>query len=82
MKRLEIERMKLRYPSGTRVELSHMVGEPQMQAGTKGTVQGVDDIGQIMVEWDNGSTLSLIPGADRYRVLRVIRENKQEEGKK
>ncbi len=24
--------------------------------GTKGTVRGVDDIGSIMVSWDNGSS--------------------------
>ncbi|QBX15554.1 hypothetical protein Javan191_0023 [Streptococcus phage Javan191] len=35
--------------------------------GTKGTVRGVDDIGSIMVSWDNGSSLSLAYGVDTFR---------------
>jgi hypothetical protein len=35
--------------------------------GTKGTVRGVDDIGSIMVAWDNGSGLSVAYGEDRCR---------------
>ncbi len=32
----------------------------------KGTVAYVDDIGQIGVKWDTGSSLSLIPGVDSF----------------
>ena len=32
--------------------------------GTEGTVIGVDDIGSIMVRWDNGSGLSVVYGED------------------
>jgi len=32
--------------------------------GTKGTVRGVDDIGSIMVAWDNGCGLSVAYGED------------------
>jgi hypothetical protein len=32
--------------------------------GTRGTVRGVDDIGSIMVNWDNGSGLSVAYGED------------------
>ncbi|MBO4879722.1 MAG: DUF4314 domain-containing protein [Clostridia bacterium] len=35
--------------------------------GTEGTVIGVDDIGSIMVNWDNGSSLSVAYGEDRCR---------------
>ena len=35
--------------------------------GTKGTVKGVDDIGSIMVAWDNGCGLSVAYGADSCR---------------
>ena len=35
--------------------------------GTKGTVKGVDDIGSIMVAWDNGCGLSVAYGADVCR---------------
>ena len=34
--------------------------------GTKGTVVYVDDMGQIGIKWDTGSSLSLIPGVDSF----------------
>lgn len=37
--------------------------------GTKGTVRGVDDIGSIMVVWDNGCGLSVAYGEDICRKL-------------
>ena len=35
--------------------------------GTKGTVRGVDDIGSIMVAWDNGCGLNVAYGEDICR---------------
>lgn len=35
-------------------------------AGLEGTVTFVDGTGTIHVSWDNGSTLGLVPGADRW----------------
>ncbi len=32
--------------------------------GTHGTVTGVDDLGTIMVDWDNGSKLGIALGED------------------
>lgn len=52
------------YPAGTRVELLHMDDPQAPPAGTRGTVTGVDDIGSIMVNWDNGSGLNVIYGVD------------------
>lgn len=34
--------------------------------GLEGTVTLIDDTGTIHVRWDNGSTLGLIPGVDRW----------------
>lgn len=34
--------------------------------GTTGTVVYVDDMGQIGMRWDNGCSLSLVPGVDRF----------------
>ena len=58
------------YPAGTRVELISM-DDPysNLKAGDRGTIQGVDDMGSIMVHWECGSSLSLIPGVDRFKVL-------------
>lgn len=37
--------------------------------GVQGTVQCVDDAGTLLVDWDNGRRLGLIPGVDRYRIV-------------
>lgn len=66
----EIERLRKKYPEGTRIRLFSMTGEPQMQEGLTGTVRFVDDIGSIHVDWDNGSTLALIPDEDDFEILK------------
>lgn len=40
-----------------------------LKEGDEGTVAMTDDLGTIHVDWDNGFTLGLIPGEDRYRIL-------------
>ena len=62
-----VERLKKQYPAGCRVELLHMDDVQAPPVGTKGTVIGVDDIGSIMVRWDNGSGLSVAYGEDSCR---------------
>ena len=57
------------YPVGCRVELLEMDDAYAPPPGTKGTVTGVDDIGSIMVRWDNGSGLHVIYGIDRCRKI-------------
>ncbi|HCA30071.1 MAG TPA: hypothetical protein DEP23_11135 [Ruminococcaceae bacterium] len=58
------------YPAGTRIELISMGNDPQpIDSGTRGTVDYVDDIGQIGMKWDNGRSLSLIPSEDSFRKL-------------
>ena len=64
------ERMKKNYPVGTRIELDHM-DDPfaPIQPGSRGTVQYVDDIGQIGMKWDDGRGLALVPGEDSFHKL-------------
>lgn len=59
-----VERIRSEYPVGTRVELVRMDDPQAPPVGTKGTVLGVDDIGSIMVAWDNGCGLSVAFGED------------------
>ena len=59
-----VERIRREYPAGTRVELLQMDDPQAPPIGTQGTVMGVDDIGSIMVAWDNGSGLSVAFGED------------------
>lgn len=64
-----IDRLRAEYPVGTRVELLQMDDPQAPPIGTHGTVLGVDDIGSIMVRWDNGSGLNVAYGEDRVRKL-------------
>ena len=67
----ELLRMRRQwFPAGTRVEVLHMDDVQAPPAGTLGTVQGVDDLGSILVSWDTGSSLSLIPEVDSFRVVK------------
>ena len=59
--------LRERYPAGTRVELIQMDDAQAPPVGTKGTVRGVDDMGSIMVAWDNGCGLNVVYGVDICR---------------
>lgn len=65
-----VEITKQHYPKGTRIELICM-NDPYSPVpdGTKGTVECVDDMGQIHMNWDNGRILALIPGEDSFRKI-------------
>lgn len=64
-----VERVKAHYTKGSRVELVQMEDLQAPPIGTKGTVRGVDDIGSIMVDWDNGSHLNVVYGEDIVRKI-------------
>lgn len=63
----ELEHLRQTYPAGTRVELVSMDDVQAPPPGTRGTVTGVDDLGDIMVNWDNGSGLNVVYGVDIMR---------------
>lgn len=58
--------LRAAYPVGTRLVLDAMDDIQAPPIGTAGTVQGVDDAGQILMRWDTGSGLNLIPGLDSF----------------
>ena len=62
-----LQALREQYPKGTRVELVQMDDAQAPPVGTKGTVRGVDDMGSIMVAWDNGCGLSVAYGVDVCR---------------
>ena len=62
----ELEQLRQQYPKGTRLKLIAMEDPQGVPEGTVGEVELVDDIGQIHVNWENGSSLALIPEADKF----------------
>jgi len=73
MNEKEIQKIKEDYPKGTRVSLIKMDDTQAPPVGTKGTIIGVDDIGSILVRWDNGSSLNLIPEVDGFNKLDSVK---------
>lgn len=64
-----LQALRARYKRGVRVELMQMNDVQAPPIGTKGTVRGVDDIGNILVSWDNGSSLNIVYGEDLCRII-------------
>lgn len=64
-----LQALRQHFKPGTRVELLKMDDVQAPPIGTKGIVISVDDIGSIMVNWDNGSGLSVAYGEDECKVV-------------
>ena len=67
--REQIAALRRMYPAGTVVEILSMEDVQAPFPGTIGEVQGVDDAGQILVHWQTGSSLNLLPGIDSFRIV-------------
>ena len=68
MEEEKLNRLKKKYPIGTTVKLI-MMNDPQAPpVGMLGKVTDIDDIGTIHVAWQNGSSLGLIEGVDKWEV--------------
>ena len=65
----KVKTLKSLYPNGTRVKLLEMEDPFSPPIGTLGTVIGVDDIGSILVNWDNGQSLNVLYGIDKIMKL-------------
>ena len=82
LKREEVERIKEKYPKGTPIRLYSMEGEHTVPPGSRGVVDHVDDIGQIHMKWENGSSLALNVEEDRFDIITQqdeISEKKEQE---
>ena len=59
-----VESLRKEYSVGTRVRLVRMDDVQAPPIGTEGTIRGVDDLGSLLVNWDNGSSLNVVYGVD------------------
>lgn len=66
MIKMDIKKLRKQYPQGTVIVLDAMDDPQAPPAGTKGTVEFVDDAGMIHMHWETGSSLGLIPGEDAF----------------
>ena len=68
--REEILAIRKQYDAETIIELIDMQDEwSNLRPGDIGTVQYVDDAGQIQMRWRQGSRLALIPGVDLFKII-------------
>jgi len=64
-----VELLKKRYSAGTRVRLLKMEDPNPVPIGMLGTVEYVDDIGSLVVQWDNGRKLHVLHGIDEVEKI-------------
>lgn len=69
--------IKKKITEGTRIELIKMYDLNALPCGSKGTVKGIDDIGNIMINWDNGSTIPLVIGIDKFSIISKEVDNRK-----
>ena len=65
---MTVDEIKDYFKEGMVIKLDYMQGE-NMPSGLIGVVKGVDDIGQVRVSWENGSTLALNIKEDKFEVF-------------
>ena len=59
-----LKKLRLNYIHGTRIRLVQMDDKAAPPSGTEGVVEEVDDLGRILVKWEDGSNTSVIYGED------------------
>ena len=54
---------------GKRIKIILMNDPQAPPVGTTGTCWDVDDAGNLLMDWDNGSGLNLLPDTDLFQVI-------------
>ena len=69
MNEVAVRRLREKY-TGKTIELIGIMEDPQpIPVGSRGLCTGVDDMGQLLMRWHCGRSLSLIPGVDSFRIV-------------
>lgn len=55
------EELLNKYPIGTKVKLMFMDDQYAPPIGSIGIVKGIDDLGSILVQWEDHGRLSILP---------------------
>ena len=66
---MNVKEIKEKYPRGTKLQLIKMDDVQAPPEGTIGIVKYVDDAASIHVRWETGSSLSLIPDVDEFKII-------------
>lgn len=71
LNRYELNHIKSTYSKGSRVRLIDDIDDPhsKLKAGDEGVITHIDDIGTLHMKWDNGSSLGLIVGLDKFEII-------------
>lgn len=69
LSRETVERLRQQYKKGATVELVEMNDIQAPPVGTKGKVTFVDDAGTIHVSWETGSSLGIVYGEDKCKLI-------------
>ena len=71
-----IEHLRKQYPAGTKVVLIRMEDPQAPPEGTIGEVLAVDDVGSLIMRWENGSGLNVVYGEDLVRKVAAGANNR------
>ena len=70
--KINIENIKKYYKTGQKVRLIKMYDYiAPIPPLTIGIIEYIDDIGQIHINWNNGSKLALVPNVDEFEILKA-----------
>ena len=65
----DVQLIKKTYLHGMRVRLLKMKAYNAPPIGSEGVVQGVDDIGSVIVLWDTGRRLNVLLDEDEIEII-------------